>query len=89
MMSNATMPSFKDSDGRLWEVTVIHFDEKDQQPVCEITALTDIDDENALKFFDIYSDGRFIQESQQLIPDSTPIKSAFYNAVMAMFNLED
>ncbi len=88
-MSNATMPSFKDSEGRIWEVTGIHFSNENAKLVCEISAFTDPYDVCTLTFFKIYSDGRFIHGSQQRVPDITPIESAFYNAVMAMFNLNE
>ncbi len=84
-MSNATMPSFKDEKGNIFTVRAIGFIDETDAIKCEIVAVRD----GRYHIFHIYSDGNFILAPRQSLNESIPEKSAFYNAVMAMFNLED
>ena len=89
-MSNATRPTFKDNKGLTWTASTFTFQEEDDQMYCRILAVSEIRHKTiAMEYFEIYPDGRFIQQFEWRSIKSTPIKSAFYNAVMAMFNLGD
>ena len=85
-MSNAQWPNFKDTKGNSYSVMEITFNEGYPNIMCEIMVEPDNGDSSmAFEYFCIYSDGRFLHDEDIYIPE----KSAFYNAVMSMFNLED
>ena len=88
MMSNVQWPSFKDNKGNVYRVIEISFHEEYPNTMCEIITEQNSDDPLAqFDYFGIYSDGRFLHAEYE--NEYIPEKSAFYNAVIAMFNLGD